>query len=212
MTVFLTTLGLIGAAEMGDKTQLLTLALAARFPLGAVLGGVLVATLLNHALAVAVGGAALLVVPASLLQAAAGLSFIGFGLWTLRGDRLTGNEERRVGPPLVTVAVSFFLAEVGDKTQLATAALAAQATSLVPVWLGSVLGMLLADGLAVAVGHLLGRRLPERPLKIGAAALFLLFGILLLGTRTASDTAPLPGSISVRPGLGEYIQSGSGIR
>ena len=211
MTVFLTTLGLIGAAEMGDKTQLLTLALAARFPLRAVLGGVLVATLLNHALAVAVGGAALLVVPASLLQAA-GLSFIGFGLWTLRGDRLTGNEERRVGPPLVTVAVSFFLAEMGDKTQLATAVLAAQATSLVPVWLGSVLGMILADGLAVAVGHLLGRRLPERPVKIGAAALFLLFGILLLGTRTASDTAPLPGSISVRPGLGEYIQSGSGMR
>jgi putative Ca2+/H+ antiporter (TMEM165/GDT1 family) len=123
-----------------------------------------------------------------------------------------GNEERRVGPPLVTVAVSFFLAEMGDKTQLATAALAAQATSLVPVWLGSVLGMILADGLAVAVGHLLGRRLPERPLKIGAAALFLLVGILLLGTRTVSDTAPLPGSISVRPGLGEYIQSGSGMR
>ncbi len=90
MTVFLTTLGLIGAAEMGDKTQLLTLALAARLPLGAVLGGVVVATLLNHALAVAVGGAALLVVPASVLRAAAGLSFIGFGLWTLRGDQLTG--------------------------------------------------------------------------------------------------------------------------
>ena len=108
MTVFLTTLGLIGAAEMGDKTQLLTLALAARLPLGAVLGGVVVATLLNHALAVVVGGAALLVVPASVLRAAAGLSFIGFGLWTLRGDQLAGNEERRVGPPLVTVAVSFF--------------------------------------------------------------------------------------------------------
>jgi len=115
------------------------------------------------------------------LRAAAGLSFIGFGLWTLRGDQLAGNEERRVGPPLVTVAVSFFLAEMGDKTQLATAVLAAQATSLLPVWLGSVLGMILADGLAVAVGHLLGRRLPERPLKIGAAALFLLFGVLLLG-------------------------------
>jgi putative Ca2+/H+ antiporter (TMEM165/GDT1 family) len=173
MTVFLTTLGLIGAAEMGDKTQLLTLALAARLPLGAVLGGVVVATLLNQ---------------------------------------LAGNEERRVGPPLVTVAVSFFLAEMGDKTQLATAVLAAQATSLLPVWLGSVLGMILADGLAVAVGHLLGRRLPERPLKIGAAALFLLFGVLLLGARTASDTAALHISTSVRPGLGELIQSEGGTR
>jgi Ca2+/H+ antiporter, TMEM165/GDT1 family len=185
MTVFLTTFGLIGAAEMGDKTQLLTLALAARLPLGAVLGGVVLATLLNHALAVAVGGSALLILPASVLRAAAGLSFIGFGLWTLRGDRLVGNEERRIGPPLVTVAVSFCLAEVGDKTQLATAVLAAQATSFLPVWLGSVLGMVCADGLAVVFGYLLGRRLPERPLKIGAAALFLLFGILLLGARTA---------------------------
>ena len=99
MTVFLTTLALIGMAEMGDKTQLLTLALAARLPLGAVLGGVALATLLNHALAVAVGGSALRILPASVLRAAAGLSFIGFGLWTLRGDRLVGNEERRVGPP-----------------------------------------------------------------------------------------------------------------
>jgi len=187
MTVFLTTLGLIG--EMGDKTQLLTLALAARLPLRAVLGGIVIATLLNHALAVVVGGAALLVVPASVLRAAAGLSFIGFGFWTLRGDRLAGNEEWRVGPPLVTVVVSFFLAEMGDKTQLATAVLAAQATSLLPVWLGSVLGMILADGLAMAVGHLLGRQLPERPLKIGAAAVFLLFGVLLLGTRAAPDSA-----------------------
>ena len=212
MTVFLTTLGLIGAAEMGDKTQLLTLALAARLPLGAVLGGVVVATLLNHALAVAVGGAARLVVPASVVHAAAGLSFIGFGLWTLRGDQLAGNEQRHVGPPLVTVALSFFLAEMGDKTQLATAVLAAQAPSLLPVWLGSVLGMILADGLAVVVGHLLGRRLPERPLKIAAAALFLLVGVLLLGARTASDTATLHISTSVRPGLRERIPTDGGTR
>jgi len=72
--------------------------------------------------------------------------------------------------------------------------------------------MILADGLAVAVGHLLGRRLPERPLKIGAAALFLLFGVLLLGARTASDTAALHISNSLRPGLGEHIQSEGGTR
>ena len=112
----------------------------------------------------------------------------------------------------MTVAVSFFLAEMGDKTQLATAVLAAQATSFLPVWLGSVLGMVFADGLAVAVGYLLGRRLPERPLKIGAAALFLLFGVLLLGARTASDTAALHISTSVRPGLGEHIPSDGGRR
>src|SRR3989442_2295355 len=191
MTVFVTTLGLIGAAEMGDKTQLLALALAARLPLGAVLGGLVVDTLLNHALAGVVGGAALLVVPASVLRVAAGLSFIGFGFWTLRGDQLAGNEERRVGGPLVTVAVSFFLAEMGDKTQLATAVLAAQATSLLPVWLGSVLGMILADGLAVAVGHFVGRRLPQRPLKIGAAVLFFPCCVLLTGARTGSGPTAL---------------------
>ena len=103
-------------------------------------------------------------------------------------------------------------AEMGDKTQLATAVLAAQAPSLLPVWLGSVLGMILADGLAVAVGHLLGRRLPERPLKIAAAALFLLVGVLLLGARTASDTATLPISTSVRPGLRERIPTDGGTR
>src|SRR2546427_9576598 len=165
MTVFLTTLGLIGAAEMGDKTQLLTLALAARLPLGAVLGGVVVATLLNHALAVVVGGAALLVVPESVLRAAAGLSFIGFGLWTLRGDRLVGNEERRIGPPLVTVAVSFFLAEMGDKTQLAAALLSAHAPNFLPIWVGSGLWVDLADRLAVGGGYLLGPRLSGAALK-----------------------------------------------
>lgn len=180
MRTFFATFGLIAATEMGDKTQLLTLALATRFPLGAVLGGVVLATALNHGLAVAVGGAAVLVVPVAWTHIAAGLSFIAFGLWTLRGDRLVGNEEKRVGSPLVTVAASIFLAEMGDKTQLATAVLAAQATHLAPVWLGSVLGMVAADGLGLLVGVVLGARLPEGALKVGAATLFVVVGVVLL--------------------------------
>lgn len=164
---------------MGDKTQLLTLAFAARLPVRYVLGGVLLGTLANHALAVAFGGATLLLVPVHWIKLAAGLSFIGFGLWTLRGDRLSGTEEKRFGHPLITVAVSFFLAEMGDKTQLATAVLAAEAARLIPVWLGSSLGMVVADGLAVVIGAVLGRRLPERAIKLGATALFILFGLLL---------------------------------
>lgn len=180
MATFLKALFLITAAEMGDKTQLLTLAFAARLPVPYVLGGVLLGTLANHALAVALGGATLLLVPIHWIKLAAGLSFIGFGFWTLRGDQLSGTEEKRFGHPLMTVAVSFFLAEMGDKTQLATAVLAAEATSLLPVWLGSSLGMVVADGLAIGIGVVLGRRLPERAIKIGATVLFVLFGVLLL--------------------------------
>ena len=180
MTTFLKALFLITAAEMGDKTQLLTLAFAARLPVRYVLGGVLLGTLANHALAVGLGGAALLFVPVHWVKIVAGLSFIGFGLWTLRGDQLSGAEEKQFGHPLITVAVSFFLAEMGDKTQLATAVLAAEAATLIPVWLGSSLGMVVADSLAIGVGALLGRRLPERAIKLGATALFVLFGLLLL--------------------------------
>ena len=177
---FLRAFVLIAVAEMGDKTQLLTLAFAARLPVRHVMGGVLIGTLANHALAVALGGAALLIIPVAWVKLAAGLSFIGFGLWILRGDRLRGSEEKRFGHPLLTVAVSFFIAEMGDKTQLATAVLAAEAAALVPVWLGSSLGMVVADGLAVGGGVALGRRLPARAIKAGATTLFVLFGLLLL--------------------------------
>lgn len=180
MASFLKALFLITVAEMGDKTQLLTLAFAARLPVRYVLGGVLLGTLANHALAVAFGGATLLLVPVHWVKIAAGLSFIGFGFWTLRGDELSGTEEKRFGHPLMTVAVSFFLAEMGDKTQLVTAVLAAESAVLLPVWLGSSLGMVVADGLAVIIGAVLGRRLPERAIKIGATVLFVLFGLLLL--------------------------------
>jgi putative Ca2+/H+ antiporter (TMEM165/GDT1 family) len=177
---FVKALILIAVAEMGDKTQLLTLAFAARLRPGHVLGGVLIGALANHALAVAVGGATLLVIPLGWVKLAAGLSFIGFGAWTLRGDRLSGKEEKKFGHPILTVAVSFFIAEMGDKTQLATFVLAAEARALVPVWIGSSLGMVVADSVAIGAGAVLGRRLPERSIKVGAAILFVLFGLLLL--------------------------------
>ncbi|MBI4562982.1 MAG: TMEM165/GDT1 family protein [Candidatus Rokubacteria bacterium] len=177
---FLKALALVAVAEMGDKTQLLTLAFASRLPVEHVLGGVLIGTLANHALAVAAGGAALLVVPMAWVKVAAGLSFVGFGIWTLRGDRLSGGEEKTLSHPLLTVAVSFFLAEMGDKTQLVTAVLAAEAAAPVRVWLGSSLGMVVADGLAVVGGVVLGRRLPQRAIKVGATILFILLGLVLL--------------------------------
>ncbi len=177
---FLKTALLIAVAEMGDKTQLLTLAFATKFKVRYVLGGVLTGTLANHALAVAFGGAALFVVPVAWVKLLAGLSFIGFAIWTVRGDQLSGSEEKSFGHPLITVAISFFIAEMGDKTQLATAVLAADARALLPVWIGSSLGMVAADGLAIVGGALLGRRVPQRGIKIGASVLFVLFGLLLI--------------------------------
>lgn len=177
---FVKALVLIAVAEMADKTQFLVLAFAARLRVRDVLGGVLLGTLASQTLAVTLGGAALLIVPVAWVKLLAGLSFIGFGLWTLRGDRPSASKEKRFGHPLLTVAASFFLAEMGDKTQLATAVLAAEARALLPVWLGSSLGMMVANTLAVGGWAVLGQWLPGRAIKIATTILFVLFGVLLL--------------------------------
>jgi Ca2+/H+ antiporter, TMEM165/GDT1 family len=170
------------AAEMGDKTQLVALAFATRYAPRTVLLGVLGATLLVHVFSVGLGELIGLTIPVFLVHVLAGLAFIAFGLWTLRGDELSDDErlaERRWGP-LMTVGATFFLAELGDKTMLMTITLASQHHSFVGVWLGSTLGMVAADGLAIIVGRVVGARLPERLIKFGAAALFVVTGALTL--------------------------------
>jgi putative Ca2+/H+ antiporter (TMEM165/GDT1 family) len=181
MQAFLSSLFFIAAAEMGDKTQLVALAFAARYRARDVLGGVFVATLLVHLLSVAIGEGLGAVIPAAYMKIAAGLAFLGFAVWTLRGDALDEGDEKpaRFGP-FLTVAIAFFLAELGDKTMLATVTLASQYKAFAAVWLGSTVGMVLADGLAVGVGLALGRRLPEKALRRAAAAVFVVFGILTL--------------------------------
>uniref|UniRef100_UPI0032B2BF57 TMEM165/GDT1 family protein n=1 Tax=uncultured Nocardioides sp. TaxID=198441 RepID=UPI0032B2BF57 len=113
----------------------------------------------------------------------AGVAFLGFALWTLRGDELTEEEadkaRRSTGMAIVAVGVAFFLAELGDKTMLATITLATQEGWL-GTWVGSTVGMVAADALAIGVGAVLGRKLPERTIRFGAAALFALFGLLLV--------------------------------
>ncbi len=173
--------GAITLAEMGDKTQLLAMAFAVRFKAPKVIVGIFLATVLNHALAVAVGSVltrfALL---DAVVQAVAAVSFVLFGLWTLHGDRLEGEQEKpsRFGP-VMTVAVAFFLAEMGDKTQLTTLALSARFPDVPAlVLLGTTTGMLLADGFGIVFGVLLCRRIPERQVKLGSAAVFALFGFV----------------------------------
>lgn len=178
MKIFIASFLFVVLAEMGDKTQLLAMAFACRYPAKTVLAGVLVATLVNHLLAVVVGSWLTNIVPLDTIQIAASASFILFGLWTLRGDRLEGEDKKFKFSPFWTVAVAFFFAEMGDKTQLATVALAAKYQSILPIWMGTTAAMLVADAFGIIVGVVLGKKIPERFLKWFAAVIFILFGII----------------------------------
>jgi len=177
VTAFWASLIFVVLAEMGDKTQLLAMAFATRYKASVVMWGVFVATALNHALAVAVGSYLTVLVPLQYIQIAAAVSFILFGLWTIRGDRLEGEDKRFSFSPFWTVAVAFFIAEMGDKTQLATVALAAKYQAPVATWLGTNAGMLIADAIGIVIGIVMHRHIPEQAVKWGAALIFIVFGI-----------------------------------
>jgi putative Ca2+/H+ antiporter (TMEM165/GDT1 family) len=168
---------LVAASEMGDKTQLLAFSLATRFRRPwAIMAGIFVATLLNHGLASTLGSWISSNVPQHVLAYILAATFIGFGLWTLKPDKL----EEAKGPErfgaFATTVVLFFLAEMGDKTQLATVALAAQYKSVVLVTIGTTLGMLAADGLAVFLGERLAAKVQMKWIRWIAASLFFAFG------------------------------------
>jgi putative Ca2+/H+ antiporter (TMEM165/GDT1 family) len=192
MTAYLTSLAFVVLAEMGDKTQLLAMAFASRYRWQTVMFGVFVATLSNHLLAVMAGSLLTNIVPLQYIQIGAAASFILFGLWTLRGDELKGEDRRLKRSPFWTVAIAFFIAEMGDKTQLATVALATRFDSLIQVWLGTTCGMIIADAVGVIVGIVLGKKIPERLVKWFAASVFILFGILGLYGAVPEDVWSLP--------------------
>jgi putative Ca2+/H+ antiporter (TMEM165/GDT1 family) len=177
MTAFLFSLGFVVLAEMGDKTQLLAMALACRFKASVVMWGVFAATTANHFLAVLVGNYLTHLIPIQTIQIAAAVSFLLFGLWTIRGDELEGEDKRFNFSPFWTVTVAFFLAEMGDKTQLATVSLAAKYQSVLPVLTGTTAGMLIADAIGIGIGIVLGKKLPERAIKWVAAVIFIFFGL-----------------------------------
>lgn len=184
MNAFILSFGVVFLAELGDKSQLMALAFAARYRALSVLVAVSVATLLVHLGSVLIGRVFAIALPTNVILVVAGLAFFGFAAWTIRGDELGDAEEdraRRTGRwALVTIGTAFFLAELGDKTMLATIALA---TTQEPVgtWLGSTAGMVAADAIAIAIGALLGTRLPERAIKVFAAIGFVVFGVALVG-------------------------------
>jgi len=186
LDAFLLSFAVIFVAELGDKSQLMALAFATRYRAIHVLVGISLATLLVHLGSVILGQTVASLLPTRVIGIAAGLAFVGFGLWTLRGDRLGQEDEARANRParsiILAVATAFFLAELGDKTMLATITLATREDAL-GTWLGSTAGMVIADAIAIAVGRFLGTRLPERLIRYGAAAAFAIFGaILIIGT------------------------------
>ena len=182
MTAFWISLLLVFIAEMGDKTQLVALAFAARFKPWVVLAGVFLATLLVHLFSVFIGEALGLSLPIFWVKVFAGLAFIFYGLWTIKGDKLNDGNRIKTGKlgPLFSVALTFFLAELGDKTMLMTITIASEQQSFWAVWLGSTIGMVAADGLAILIGKMAGKKLPENLIKYGAAAIFLLSGFYSL--------------------------------
>jgi putative Ca2+/H+ antiporter (TMEM165/GDT1 family) len=182
MEAFLVSTGVVALAEIGDKTQLLALVLAARFRRPwPIIAGILVATLLNHFLAGAVGAWLANVLGPTALRWILGLSFIAMAVWTLIPDEYPEEEQAttRYGV-FVTTLVAFFLVEMGDKTQIATVALAAKYGSLVAVVSGTTLGMLLANVPAVLLGEVAAKKLPMRLVHGVAAAIFLVLGLSVL--------------------------------
>lgn len=181
MLGFLASFFFIFLAEMGDKTQLVALSFATKYKPTKVIIGITIGTLACHLLSVVIGRNLSVLIPMHYLKLAVGLSFIGFGIWTLKGDTYNENENRKKFSfgPVLTVAIAFFLAELGDKTQLATISLAAQYKTFCGVWLGSTLGMVLADGMAILIGYIMGKKLPEKVIEYISAGIFILFGVII---------------------------------
>jgi len=182
LTAALVSLSVVFVAELGDKSQLMTMTYALRHRWWVVLSGVGIASLLVHGLSVTIGHFLGLTLPQRPIAFAAAIAFLLFAVWTWRDGRGGGEEEIKIAEPrhvLLAVVSSFVLAELGDKTMLATVALASD-HNWAGVWIGATAGMVLADGVAIAVGAVLHKRLPERFLHSLASVLFALFGIWLL--------------------------------
>ncbi len=188
----------IFVAELGDKSQLMAMTFALRYRWWVVLSGILVATTAVHLVSVGVGHYLGVAIPAVAMSIVGGLAFLFFGFWTLRGDSLDDGEQSKAGrivrSAFLAVISAFFLAELGDKTMLATITLAAD-NDWIGVWIGSTVGMVAADALAIVAGVVLGRHLPETAIRFGASALFFGFGAWMLGEGLAPDS-PVVGPVA----------------
>ena len=178
--------GVVALAEMGDKTQLLSLMLAARYPKQAlaIIGGIFIATIANHACAAFLGYWLTSFMSPDLLKWILGLSFIGIGLWLLVPDHIDDAEDSKVADRAIQVFLLtlglFFVAEMGDKTQIATIALGAKYSNVLSVTVGTTLGMMLANAPAVWIGQKFTKRMPIKWVHAVAAITFISIGIATL--------------------------------
>ncbi|WP_041041452.1 TMEM165/GDT1 family protein [Paramagnetospirillum magnetotacticum] len=184
MEALLVSLAVVTAAEIGDKTQLLALLLAAKFRKPwAVVAGIFVATIANHGLAAWAGVEVARWIGPETMRWIVGVSFIAMAAWTLVPDKMDEDDTPKTwekAGAFVATAISFFLVEIGDKTQIATVALGARFGDLLLVTAGTTLGMLIADVPAVFVGNAMAEKLPLKLVRMVAAALFALLGVLAL--------------------------------
>jgi len=172
---------LIFMAEMGDKSQILAMAFATQYKTRQVLTGVFLGILLNHGIAVLAGVYLSKFIPMNTIQIISGFAFIGFALWTLKGEEEEEEGEGGKGyGPILTVALAFFIGELGDKTQLATITLATNSTYPYIVLLGTVSAMVLTSSVGIFIGSRVGDRIPELTIKIISAFIFLIFGYIKL--------------------------------
>ncbi|MCX7965442.1 MAG: TMEM165/GDT1 family protein [Syntrophorhabdaceae bacterium] len=179
MATYLASLIFVVLAEMGDKTQLLAMAFASRYKWQIVMWGVFFATLINHLMAVLTGNYMTMIFPITYIKVITSASFIAFGFWTLKWDRISDDDKKFNFSPFWTVAIAFFIAEMGDKTQLATIALAAKYNNnILGIWFGTTTGMLVADAIGIIFGIVLGKKIPDKAIKWVSAVIFIIFGIL----------------------------------
>lgn len=181
MEAFAVAFAVVFVAELGDKTQLVAMSLAARYRTITVLAGITIAYAITNGISVLVGGLLGAALPTTAISVAGAVAFFGFAIWTLRDDEDDDDGAEQIGGRSVLMSIigAMVFAELGDKTMLATATLAARGSPLL-TWAGATLGITASGALAVAVGSVLGDRLPRRTIRIAAAALFALFGVLLL--------------------------------
>jgi putative Ca2+/H+ antiporter (TMEM165/GDT1 family) len=184
MEAFAASFALVAIAEIGDKTQLLSFMLAAKFRgrSAAIIGGIFAATIANHFVAAYLGDWVAAKVAPEVMRWVLGIGFLGFAAWALVPDKLDDDGAARAPRfgAFLTTLVAFFLAEMGDKTQLATVALGAKYASLAAVVMGTTLGMMAANVPAVLFGERLARYVPISRMRFAAAVLFAIFGVLIL--------------------------------
>lgn len=181
MDIFLNSTFLVALTEMGDKTQLLAFVLATRFKKPwTIVAGIFVATVLNHLMAASLGELVSDYVPAHILKWVLALAFFAFAAWVMIPDKEEDIQDKNRFGPFLTTVISFFIAEMGDKTQLSTVALAAKFSSPVIVTIGTTVGMMIANCPAVFFGNKMLKYIPLKWIHISAAVLYVVFGIYIL--------------------------------